>query len=340
MSDRALESLDDLAAAGLVTPSEALRQVERQFRIRVTPAMQGGVADPGIARQFLPSEAELDIREGELADPIGDDAHAPVPGLTHRYPDRVILHVTRSCDVYCRFCFRREVVGGDGLLPEPDLARALDHVARTPPIREVILTGGDPLTLSPRRIGAIIARLGQIDHLDQIRIHSRVPVVAPDRVGPDLLAALRAPVPVWIVVHANHAAELGPEARAALGLLADAGIPLLSQSVLLRGVNDSADALEALFRALLRLRVKPYYLHHCDLAKGAGHFRTTIAHGRALMAELRLRLTGTGLPAYVLDIPGGFGKVPLTADHLEEVSPGRWIIRDPKGGRHAYADPD
>ncbi len=340
MSDRALQSLDDLVAAGLARPSDALAEVERRFRIRLTPAMQAAAAaDPGVLRQFVPTPAELEIGPEALADPIGDAAHSPTPGLTHRYPDRAILHVTRTCDVYCRFCFRREVVGAEGTLPEAELDAALAYVERTPAIREVILTGGDPLVLSPRRLAGIVGRLGRVAHLDQIRIHSRVPVVAPHRVDGALLAALAAPVPVWIVVHANHAAELGAEARGALARLAGAGIPLLSQSVLLRGVNDSADALESLFRALMRCRVKPYYLHHCDLAKGAGHFRTPLAKGRALMAELRLRLTGVGLPTYVLDIPGGFGKVPITADHVAADGPGRWLVRDRLGGVHRYADP-
>ncbi|MCE6951469.1 lysine-2,3-aminomutase-like protein [Cereibacter sphaeroides] len=340
MTDRALQSLDDLAAAGLADPAEPrLAEVERAFRIRVTPEMVAAAAHPAVARQFVPAVEELSIGAGELSDPIGDVARSPVTGVTHRYRDRVILHVTRTCDVYCRFCFRREVVGGEGMLSDADLAAALDYIERTEAVREVILTGGDPLVLSPRRLQAIVGRLGQIAHLDQLRIHSRVPVVTPQRVDEAMIRALRVPVPVWLVVHVNHEAELGLDSRAALGRLADAGIPLLSQSVLLRGVNDSADALEALFRALLRLRVKPYYLHHCDLARGAGHFRTTIALGRQIMAELRRRLTGIGLPTYVLDIPGGFGKVPVTGDHLVEDGPGRWLVRDPDGRMHPYADP-
>ncbi|WP_080517734.1 lysine-2,3-aminomutase-like protein [Cereibacter sphaeroides] len=339
--DRALESLRDLCDAGLTDPAEnRLEEVARAFRIRLTPQMVAASDDPSVARQFVPTLDELEIRPEELADPIGDAARSPVPGLTHRYPDRVILHVTRTCDVYCRFCFRREVVGSEGILPEADLSAALDYIDATPSVREVILTGGDPLTLSPRRLRAIIGRLGQIGHLDQVRIHSRVPVVAPHRIDDNMLRALLGPIPVWIVVHVNHPGELRLDARAALGRLADRGIPLLSQSVLLRGVNDTVETLEDLFRALLRLRVKPYYLHHCDLAKGAGHFRTTIDEGRALMAELRRRITGIGLPSYVLDLPGGFGKVPLTHDHLIAEGPGRWQVRDPQGGLHPYADPD
>ncbi|MFN4131441.1 MAG: KamA family radical SAM protein, partial [Paracoccaceae bacterium] len=211
--------------------------------------------------------------------------------------------------------------------------------ARTPAIWEVILTGGDPLVLSARRIADLVARLAAIPHVGVLRLHTRVPVVAPDRITDALIAALRQHPSVWIVVHTNHADELTEAACAALTRLADAGVPLLSQSVLLRGVNDSANALEALFRALIRLRVKPYYLHHCDLARGAGHFRTTIAEGQAIMAALRGRLSGTALPTYVLDIPGGYGKVPIGPDYLTQEGQG-WRVKDPNGKTHQYNDPE
>jgi lysine 2,3-aminomutase len=321
-----------------------LEQVASEFRIRMTPAMQAaagpGPADP-IAAQFVPDARELLTRPEELLDPIGDDAHSPVPGLTHRYPDRVILHITKTCEVYCRFCFRREVVGEEGTLPERELTAALDYIARTPAIREVILTGGDPLVLSPRRIAAVMARLAAIPHLDVVRIHTRIPVVAPDRIDAAMLARCCPPrLAVWVVLHTNHANELTPEACAALARLADAGIPLLSQSVLLRGVNADADTLADLFRALIRNRVKPYYLHHCDLARGTSHFRTTIAEGQAIMAALRGRISGTCLPRYVLDLPGGHGKVPLGPGYLRETAPGRWLIRDWQGRTHDYRDPE
>ena len=278
------------------------------------------------------------IREEELADPIGDEVHSPVRGLTHRYPDRVILHVTKTCEVYCRFCFRREAVGEEGSLPEADLLAALDYIAVHPAIREVILTGGDPLVLSSRRIKGLMERLSTIAHVDAVRIHTRIPVVAPEKVTAQLVDALRA-ARVWVVVHTNHAQEIGAAAEAALARLVEAGIPLLSQTVLLRGINDSVAALEELFRRLMACRVKPYYLHHCDLAKGTGHFRTTIAEGQALMAGLRGRISGTLIPTYVLDIPGGYGKVPLVRDHAEPLGSGLWRITDWQGGRHLYRDP-
>ncbi|TGD61354.1 lysine-2,3-aminomutase-like protein [Tabrizicola sp. WMC-M-20] len=335
-------TIADLVADGLALAGDApvLERVAQDFRLRLTPQMRAASArSAGVARQFVPSPAELIQRPEDMFDPIGDDSHAPVPGLTHRYPDRVILHVTKTCEVYCRFCFRRETVGDTGHLPQDQLEAALDYIARTPAIHEVILTGGDPLVLSARRIADLVARLVAIAHVGVLRLHTRVPVVAPDRITDALIGALKQHPSVWIVVHTNHADELTVDARAALIRLADAGIPLLSQSVLLRGVNDSADALEALFRALIRLRVKPYYLHHCDLARGAGHFRTTIAAGQAIMAELRGRLSGTALPTYVLDIPGGFGKVPIGPDYLMPDANG-WTLTDPNGNQHQYRDPE
>jgi len=338
-----LTTLPRLVEAGLVEPAQvgALAPVVAEFRVAVTPAMRAAIRDrgDGVARQFLPSVEELVIRPEELADPIGDRAHEPVPGLTHRYPDRAILHLTQTCAVYCRFCFRRETVGDAGTLSDAALEAIYAHLAATPAIREVILTGGDPMVLSARRLGAVIGRLAGLGTLDAVRIHTRVPVVAPERITPAMIRALKSPVPVWLVVHTNHVQELGEGARLALGRLADAGVPLLSQTVLLRGVNDSTEALEALFRALYRLRVKPYYLHHCDLARGAGHFRTTIAKGQAIMAQLRGRVSGAMLPTYVLDIPGGHGKVPVGPGYLEP-APGGWVVTDPQGRQHGYADPD
>lgn len=338
---RAVQTVGDLLADGLVTAADApvLDRVAQDFRIRLTAEMRAAAqASDGVARQFVPTSQELLTRPEDMADPIGDDVHAPVPGLTHRYPDRVILHVTKTCEVYCRFCFRRETVGDTGHLPPDQVSAALEYIARTPAVWEVILTGGDPLVLSARRIADLMDRLAAIPHVGVVRLHTRVPVVAPERITPDLIAALRRHPSIWIVLHTNHADELTEAARAAIGRLADAGVPLLSQSVLLRGVNDHADTLEALFRALIRLRVKPYYLHHCDLARGAGHFRTTIAAGQALMAALRGQLSGTCLPTYVLDIPGGHGKVPIGPEYLTETAEG-WSVTDPNGGCHPYADP-
>ncbi len=336
----AITTVPQLVAAGLADAADmpVLEQVAREFRVLVPPALQAALGAEGIARQVLPDARELVVRPGDLHDPIGDRAHEPVPGLTHRYPDRAILHLTQTCAVYCRFCFRRETVGDSGTLPDKALEAVFAHLAATPAIREVILTGGDPMVLSPRRLGSVIERLAALGTLDALRIHTRVPVVAPERITPAMVRALKSPVPVWLVVHTNHPQELTEAARAALARLADAGVPLLSQTVLLKGVNDRAEVLEDLFRSLYRLRVKPYYLHHCDLARGAGHFRTTIAEGQAIMAALRGRLSGAALPTYVLDIPGGHGKVPIGPGYLEAGDEG-WTVIDPQGQRHRYDDP-
>jgi lysine 2,3-aminomutase len=280
----------------------------------------------------------LEASPEELADPIGDDTHSPVPGIVHRYPDRVLLKATHVCPVYCRFCFRREMVGpgGEQALAGPKLDAALDYIRANPAIHEVIITGGDPLVLAPRRIAEITRGLAAIPHLQVIRWHSRVPVVDPERITVDLIDALKAPgKAVWIAVHTNHVRELTDMARAALARLSAGGFPLVSQTVLLKGVNDDAETLAALFRTLIALGVKPYYLHHADLASGTSHFRTTIAEGQAILRALRGRISGLAMPTYVLDVPGGFGKVPVGPDYVKEAS-GMTQIEDVAGGLHLY----
>ena len=328
-----------LLREGLARPEdrEILDRVALDFRIRISPEMLDAMT-PAIAAQFVPDPRELTIRPEELADPIGDRAHAK-GALTHRYPDRVILHATQTCEVYCRFCFRRETVGDTGTLAETEFAAALAYLTAHPQIREVIFTGGDPLTLSPRRLTDWLTRLSALPSLDVIRFHTRIPVVAPERITDDLLTALDLPQAVFLGIHTNHASELTAAAQAALRRLNQAGVALLSQTVLLKGVNADADTLETLFRALIRARVKPYYLHHCDLAKGTSHFRTTIAEGQTIMAALRARLSGIAQPTYVLDIPGGHGKVPIGPTYLEPLAPGQWQVTDPNGGIHDYRDP-
>lgn len=333
----AITDLTGLERAGLALDAAPLAPVVQEFRLRITGEMAAAMT-PALAAQFVPDARELVTRPEEMADPIGDGVHAR-GALTHRYPDRVILHTTQTCEVYCRFCFRRETVGDAGVLAEAEFTAALDYLAAHPAIREVVLTGGDPLTLSPRRLGDWLARLSALPHLDVIRLHTRIPVVAPEKITEDLLTALDLAQAVFLVVHTNHADELTPNALAALRRLNRAGVALLSQTVLLKGVNADADTLEALFRALIRARVKPYYLHHCDLAKGTSHFRTTIAEGQAIMAALRGRLSGIAQPTYVLDIPGGHGKVPIGPGFLAETAPGTWQVTDPKGQRHTYRDP-
>ncbi len=348
MSDRStrrtLRTPQNLLEAGLIGEEdlEVAAEIVARYAIAITPAIATLIdrADPHdpIARQFVPDARELETRPEERTDPIGDEAHSPVPGIVHRYPDRVLLKATHACPVYCRFCFRREMVGpgGEQALAGPKLAAALDYIRAHPAIHEVIVTGGDPLVLAPRRIAEITRGLAQISHVQVIRWHSRVPVVDPGRVSDDLIAALKAPgKAVWIAIHANHARELTEAARSALRRLSDAGFPLVSQTVLLKGINDDAETLAELFRTFIALGVKPYYLHHADLAPGTAHFRTSIAEGQAIMRALRGRISGLALPTYVLDVPGGFGKVPVGPDYVKEEGSGI-AIEDVSGGLHAY----
>ncbi|WP_137177555.1 lysine-2,3-aminomutase-like protein [Roseomonas sp. AR75] len=313
---RTLRSARALVAAGLLDPAEeaAVARVAARYAISVTPAVAGLIAAPDdpIGRQYIPDAAELLTAPHEIEDPTADAPFTPVKGVVRRYPDRALLKPLLACPVYCRFCFRREVVGPDGgLLTEAELAAALDWLAATPEIREVILTGGDPLMLSARRLGALMQAFGQIPHLEIIRVHSRVPVADPARVTDDLVAALDSDKAFFLCVHANHAREFSADAAAALRRLSRAGVPLLGQSVLLRGVNDSAEALEDLFRAMLRHRVKPYYLHQLDPAPGTARFHVPEAEGLALVESLRGRISGLAQPTYVKETPGGGGKVPV-----------------------------
>src|SRR5215472_1265227 len=339
----------DLVSAGLIEASrlEEITRMAGKFAVGLTTDVAALIdpADPGdpIAAQFVPSGAELEIAPEERADPIGDGRWSPVPGIVHRYPDRVLLKPTLLCPVYCRFCFRREVVGKrPAMLDQRALDRAFDYIRRRPEIWEVIVTGGDPFVLAPRRLANIVNMLDQIAHLAVIRFHTRVPVADPRRVTRSLVEALAAEKAVYVVVHANHPRELTPRVKEALTRLSRAGIPLLSQTVLLRGVNDDASVLEALFRGLVATRVKPYYLHHADLVQGTAHFRTGIAAGQDLVRSLRGRLSGLCQPTYVLDIPGGYGKVPIAPCAARPGdSLGGWTVEDSAGGRHSYpADPE
>jgi lysine 2,3-aminomutase len=316
----------------------------RRLEFRRTPyvdsLLQGRAADDPLALQFLPDARELNTLAYESGDPIGDDSHSPVPGIVHRYPDRVLLKAAHACAVYCRFCFRREMIGSNGTALMGDaLDAAIDYIRGRPEVWEVILTGGDPFTLSARRLGDIVGRLAAIAHVSVIRIHTRAPIIAPDSINDALIRALDNPLPVYVAVHVNHPDEITESAVAALRRLSIGGIVLLSQTVLLKGVNDDAVVLETLFRQLVRLKVRPYYLHHPDLAPGTSHFRVPIEVGQALMRELRGRLSGLCQPTYVLDIPGGYGKVPVGPGYLgRDPMSGVREILDYCGERHEYPE--
>ncbi len=340
MTAKTLRTVGALAEAGLIDleRAPALERVAAQYAVAITPSMSELIdaADDGdpIARQFLPHEDELTADPVERADPIGDARFSPVEGVVHRYPDRLLLKVTHTCAVYCRFCFRREMVGPEGLgsLTPAQLDKAMAYIAGRPEIWEVIVTGGDPLVLSPRRLADLMARLDAIEHVKVVRFHTRVPAVDPAAVTDEMVAALTgSSKTVWVALHANHPREMTPAARAACARLIDAGIPMVSQTVLLAGVNDDPETLGGLMRAFVESRIKPYYLHQGDLAPGTGHLRTSVDEGQALLRALRGRYSGLCQPTYVLDIPDGHGKVPIGPAYLDETE-----VEDPNGGMHPY----
>ncbi len=324
--------------------TDPLAEVAARYAVAITPTMEALIdptnPDDPIAAQFRPDAREIEIAPDELTDPIGDDAHTPVKGVVHRYADRCLLKLVHVCPVYCRFCFRREMVGpdGDGTLTGAELDAALAYIETRPGIWEVILTGGDPFLLSARRVREISERLAAIRHVKIIRWHTRIPAVDPLRVTPDLVEALRVEgATTYVVLHTNHARELTEHAQAAIARIVDSGVPMLAQTVLLHGVNDDIDTLEALMRALVVARVKPYYLHHLDKAQGTSHFRCSIERGQELTQALHERSSGLAQPAYVLDIPGGHGKAPLASPSLRETDES-YEVRDRDGIWRPYRD--
>jgi lysine 2,3-aminomutase len=344
---KTMRSIAELVDAGLVPAAEAaaLAPVAARYAVAITPAMAAlidrGDPDDPIARQFVPAAAELVSHPPEQADPIGDDAFSPVEGIVHRYPDRVLLKLTHTCPVYCRFCFRREMVGpgGRGALTAEQRQAAYAYIRQRPEIWEVILTGGDPLVLSAQALRAAVEALAAIEHVKIVRLHTRVPVVDPERITGELVAALRAPgKTTCIALHANHPRELTPAARAACARIVDAGIPMFSQTVLLRGVNDDVETMTALMRAFVECRIKPYHLNHADLAPGTGHLRTTIEAGQELMRRMRGHVSGLCQPVYVLDVPGGAGKVPVGPTYISAADgpDGDYEVRTVNGGLRSY----
>ena len=341
----AIKTVEGLDRAGLLgqRDREKLAEVAAHYAIALTPTVaelidRTDATDP-IARQFIPDAAELVLTPEERVDPIGDAAHSPVEGIVHRYPDRVLLKAVHVCPVYCRFCFRREMVGPKGLgtLDAKAMRAAFEYIRDHEEIWEVILTGGDPLVLSPRRLEEILRELASIDHVKIVRFHTRVPVVDPSGVDAALIAALKASgKAVYVALHANHPRELTAEARAACARLVDAGIVMVSQSVLLKGVNDDPTVLAELMKAFVETRVKPYYLHHPDLAPGTSHFRLTIEEGQRIVAALRGRISGLCQPAYILDIPGGYGKAVIGEQAIREIGEGCYSVSDYRGEEHRY----
>lgn len=296
--------------------------------------------DCPIRRQVIPRLEEGWTAPEELADPCGEDSHMPVPGLVHRYPDRVLFLVTDRCASYCRYCTRSRVVSGVGEQHlETQWEAAFRYLERTPQVRDVLLSGGDPLLFPDDRLDRILTRLRAIPHIEFLRIGTRIPIFLPQRITPELCAMLKKHHPLFISIHTNHPRELTSEVRDALGRLADAGIPLGNQSVLLRGVNDSVEVQQALVHKLLRCRVRPYYLYQCDLINGSSHLRTPVADGIAIIEGLRGHTTGYAIPQFVIDGPGGGGKIPLNPQYIIDTAPGKVTLRNYEGQVFEYPDP-
>jgi lysine 2,3-aminomutase len=340
-----LNSLEELSHIINLTPEEAEGLRSHHFRVDVTPYFASLIDrdDPNcpIRRQVIPTSAELVGFAGMVADSLNEDAHSPVPGLVHRYPDRVLMLVTNQCASYCRYCTRSRMVGDPSAqFSRNDYDAQIDYIARSPQVRDVLLSGGDPLILPHKILEELLRRLRTIPHVEIIRIGSRVPAFLPQRVTPELVAMLRQFHPLWINLHFNHARELTPEASEALARLADAGIPLGSQTVLLAGINDSPPVIRELVHRLVISRVRPYYLYQCDLVAGAGHFRTTISKGIEIIESLRGHTSGYAIPTYVVDAPGGGGKIPVMPQYLISQAPGKAILRNFEGFITTYDEPN
>lgn len=345
---KSIRTLAGLTQQGLVHAKDlsALEKVVDNFSLAISGQMHQLIDknDPNdpIARQFIPSPKELLVSPIELVDPISDGAFTTVKGIVHRYPDRCLFTPVLVCPVYCRFCFRREKIGaGSETLTASELEAAFNYISDHQEIWEVILTGGDPLILKPHLLKSFLDRLNTIEHVEVIRFHTRVPIVESHRITHEMIAALKCKKAVYINIHANHPKEFTEEAVKAVAALVDAGIPLLSQTLLIKNINDNIETLSQLMRCFIKNRIKPYYLHQGDLARGTEHFRTSIAEGQKLMEQLRGRFSGICQPTYVLDIPGGYGKVPIGPSYITPKngiveSEEHYCVKDYHGNIHDY----
>jgi lysine 2,3-aminomutase len=343
MSHR-LNTLDDLQRVIRLTPEEVEGVTTHRFRLDITPHF-ASLMDPDdplcpVRQQVIPRGRELAAFTSMMADSLSEDAHSPVPGLVHRYPDRVLMMATTQCASYCRYCTRSRIVGNaQSTFGQPDYDAQIDYIRRTPQVRDVLLSGGDPLTLNPRVLESLLARLRDIPHVEVLRIGSRVPVFLPTRIDDAFLEMVRKYHPLWLNIHVNHPKEITPEVCAACERMADAGIPLGNQTVLLAGVNDSVHIQRQLVHELVQMRVRPYYLYQCDLVPGAGHFRTTISKGIEIIEGLRGHTSGFAVPQYTVDAPGGGGKVPMGPQYLVSQAPGRVVFRNFEGYISTYTEP-
>ena len=327
------------------TEEAGIAQCLKSLRMAVTP-YYASLIDPGdqhcpIRKQAIPTSLELHVGEYDLFDPLHEDTDSPVPGLTHRYPDRVLLLVTDQCSMYCRHCTRRRMAGQtDQALPLEHFQQALDYIRATPQVRDVLISGGDPFTFSDDRLDHILANLRAIPHVEIIRIGTRTPVVLPMRITDSLVQMLRKYHPIWVNTHFNHPKEITPESQAALARLADGGIPLGNQSVLLRGINDCPNIMKKLVQELVKNRVRPYYLYQCDLSKGIEHFRTSVSKGIEIVENLRGHTSGYAVPTYVIDAPGGGGKIPVSPQYLISMGPNKVVLRNYEGVITVYDEPN
>lgn len=323
---------------------EEVRRVNGRFKMRITPYYLSLInpKDPNcpIKKQAIPSLNELDLRKEELLDPLGDERRSPIKGITHRYPDRLLIYPTYCCASYCRHCFRRRIVGqADKTLTPQEMKKAIGYIKQHKEVKEVILTGGDPLILSDKKIADLLKELKKIKHLRWIRIHTRVFVTLPYRITPDLVKVLKSAKPLIVVTHVNHPKEVTPQFKKAVERVLAAGIPVLDQSVLLKGVNDDLETLKELFYKLLESGVKPYYLHQCDLAQGIGHFRTSVRTGIDILKKMRGFVTGLAIPFYIIDTPGGFGKVPVSYNFVKSYKNKIIKLETFKGKIRDYIEP-
>lgn len=341
-----VNTVEDLRKVVNLTPEEeaGVANVKESIPLRITPyyamLMDPDDALDPVRMQAIPISNEMQRSPWDMEDPLDEDEDSPVPGLTHRYPDRVLFLITNQCSMYCRHCTRRRFSGQVGhAVPKPQLDAAIDYIRRTPQVRDVLLSGGDGLLVNDKILEYIISSLREIPHVEIIRIGTRAPVVFPQRITDDLCSMLKKYHPVWINTHFNHPDEITPEAAQACAKLADAGIPLGNQSVLLRGINDCPHVMKDLLHKLVKIRVRPYYLYQCDMSKGLEHFRTSVAKGIEIMEQLRGHTSGYAIPTYIVDAPGGGGKIPVGPQYLISQGHGKVILRNFEGVITTYHEP-
>jgi len=341
-----IETLEELKKHITLTPKEeeGIRQSLKTLRMAITPYYLSLIRlenpECSIRKQAIPTIAELHRAEADLLDPLHEDEDSPTPGLTHRYPDRVLFLITDQCSMYCRHCTRRRFAGQtDRESSSKHIDKGIEYIAKTPAVRDVVLSGGDALLVSDEKLESIIQRLRAIPHVEIIRIGTRTPVVCPQRITPELVKMLKKYHPIWVNVHFNHANEITPESRLACERMADAGIPIGNQSVLLRGVNDCPQIMKRLVYELVKMRVRPYYIYQCDLSMGLEHFRTPISKGIEIIENLRGHISGYAVPTFVVDAPGGGGKIPVMPTYLISQSPYRVALRNFEGVITTYTQP-